>query len=67
MKVVKSTYHQLLNNIGFSIEQARRNAFNAVNTELVKANWEIGRHIIKYEQHGKERAEYGSELLSTLS
>jgi len=39
----------------------------AVNTELVKANWEIGRHIVEYEQHGEERAEYGSNLLATLS
>jgi predicted nuclease of restriction endonuclease-like (RecB) superfamily len=33
----------------------------------VKANWEIGRHIVEYEQQGKERAEYGSELLTKLS
>jgi hypothetical protein len=39
----------------------------AVNTELVKANWEIGRHIIEFEQHGHERAEYGSDLLARLS
>ncbi len=34
---------------------------------MVKANWEIGRHIVEFEQHGHERAEYGSDLLSRLS
>jgi len=32
----------------------------------LKANWEIGRRNVKYEQRGHERAEYGSNLLSTL-
>ena len=67
MKPTSNKYHQLLDIIGLTIEQARQNAIKAINTELVKANWEIGRHIIEYEQHGQERAEYGSELLTTLS
>ncbi|MDQ8141517.1 PDDEXK nuclease domain-containing protein [Chryseobacterium sp. CFS15] len=67
MKPVQSTYTELLDSIGSAIEIARQNAVKAVNTELVKANWEIGRHIVEYEQHGEERAEYGSNLLATLS
>lgn len=62
MKPSKNDYIQLLDSIGLTIEQARQNAFKAVNTELVKANWEIGRHIVEFEQHGEERAEYGTEL-----
>ncbi|AHF16749.1 PDDEXK nuclease domain-containing protein [Niabella soli] len=67
MKPAAVKYNQLLDNIGLTIEQARQNAFKAVNTGLIKANWEIGRHIVEYEQRGKERAEYGSELLARLS
>lgn len=67
MKLTKAKYNELLDNIGLTIEQARQNAVKAVNTELIKANWEIGRHVVEYEQHGQERAEYGSELLSRLS
>ncbi|RXM53026.1 MULTISPECIES: YhcG family protein [unclassified Chryseobacterium] len=67
MKPLQSTYTELLDSIGSAIEVARQNAVKAVNTELVKANWEIGRHIVEYEQHGEERAEYGSNLLATLS
>ncbi len=67
MKPFVNKYDQLLNTIGLTIEQARQNAVKAINTELVKANWEIGRHIVKYEQHGEERAEYGTKLLVRLS
>lgn len=67
MKPSKTKYNDLLDNIGQTIETARLNAVKAVNTELVKANWEIGRHIVEFEQHGHERAEYGSDLLARLS
>jgi predicted nuclease of restriction endonuclease-like (RecB) superfamily len=67
MKPGKTKYNELLDNIGQTIETARLNALKAVNTELVKANWEIGRHIVEFEQHGQERAEYGSELLTKLA
>lgn len=67
MKAPVNKYNQLLNSIGLTIEQARQDAVKAVNTELVKANWEIGRHIVQFEQRGQERAEYGSELLAKLS
>ncbi len=40
MKVSKNKYNELLDNISLTIEQARKNAFKAINTELVKANWE---------------------------
>jgi hypothetical protein len=46
MKVQKNKYNELLDSIGFTIEQARQNAIKAVNTELVKANWEIGSHNV---------------------
>jgi predicted nuclease of restriction endonuclease-like (RecB) superfamily len=67
VKLSVSKYNCLLDNIGLTIELARENAVKAVNSELVKANWEIGRHIVEFEQHGKERAEYGSDLLARLS
>ena len=63
----KPNYNKLLADIGLTIETARQNAIKAVNTELVKANWEIGRHIVEFEQQGNERAEYGTDLLAKLS
>ncbi|CAN5477896.1 PDDEXK nuclease domain-containing protein [soil metagenome] len=67
MKLSKNKYNDLLNNIGQTIVTARQNAIRTVNTELVKANWEIGRHIVEFEQNGNLRAEYGSDLLTKLS
>lgn len=34
---------------------------------MVQTYWEIGRQIVEYEQHGNEKAEYGSGLLNQLS
>ena len=69
MKLVKAktNYSRLLKDIGLTIETARQNAIKAINTELVKANWEIGRHIVEFEQQGNVRAEYGTDLLARLS
>ena len=67
MKLSKNKYTELLDNIGSTLQRARENAVKAVNNELVKANWEIGQYIVEYEQHGKEKAEYGSALLTNLA
>ena len=67
MKLQKPKYEKFLADIGLTIETARQNSVRANNTELGKANWEIGRHIVEFEQHGQERAEYGSELMAKLS
>ena len=60
-------YSELLDNIGSTLQKARENAIKAINIELVKANWEIGRYIVEFEQHGKEKADYGSSLLTSLA
>jgi len=49
------------------IEESRHKALYAVNTEMVRAYWLIGKEIVEDEQRGKKRAEYGKELLVTLS
>lgn len=67
MKPSANKYNQLLDNIGSALQKAKENAIKAINIELVKANWEIGRHIVEFEQHGKEKADYGSALLTILS
>jgi hypothetical protein len=49
MKISLRNYNLLLNNIGETLQNARINAFKAINFELVKANWEIGKHIVEFE------------------
>ena len=67
MQLTEKTYNQLLSNIVNTLQTARENALKAVNQELVKANWEIGKHIVEYEQRGNEKADYGSSLLANLA
>lgn len=67
MKPAKNKYNELLHSIGQTIETARLNSIVAVNTQLIKANWKIGRHIVEFEQQGQVRAEYGSDLLTSLA
>lgn len=47
--------------------QAREQAYQAVNAEMVQAYWQIGRVIVEKEQQGQQRAEYGKRLLRELS
>lgn len=63
----KNKYLKLVQSIGVKIEEARNRAIKAVNTELLRANWEIGKYIVEFEQYGNEKAEYGSALLDTLA
>lgn len=60
-------YQDLLDSIGNLLQQARLEAFRQVNSILVKTYWEIGRHIVVYEQKSKEKADYGSELLDKIA
>lgn len=49
------------------LETARARVYQSVNFEMVNAYWHIGREIVEVEQKGKERAEYGQNLLDSLS
>lgn len=67
MNITKKKYSKLIDNISFTIQRAKQNAYKAINVKLVKANWEIGKYIVEFEQEGKEKASYGSELLTRLA
>ena len=49
------------------IAQARQKAYTAINSAMVEAYWQMGRRIVEQEQQGKDRADYGSQLLKSLS
>jgi hypothetical protein len=53
----------LLRSLRELIEQARQQVLRAVDTVQVQTCWEIGRHIVEFEQGGAERAAYGKRLL----
>ena len=41
-------------------------AKSAVNQLMTMRNWAIGYYIVEFEQNGKDRAEYGANLLKNL-
>jgi predicted nuclease of restriction endonuclease-like (RecB) superfamily len=49
------------------IRNARQRALRAVDTVQVQTCWELGRHIVEFEQGGAIRATYGQGLLVALS
>lgn len=49
------------------IRDARGRALRAVDAIQVRTCWEIGRHIMEFEQGGAVRAEYGKRLLPRLA
>lgn len=67
MDLLPQDYQYLIAGIGNLLIAGREKAAQEVNTILVQTYWEIGRYIVEYEQRGKEKAEYGSQLFDRLS
>ena len=61
------TYEELLRQVGDTLQSGRAKLAAVVQNTTVQTYWEIGRHIVEYEQAGNEKAEYGSSLLKRLS
>ncbi len=61
------TESSFVNDIKQIVEQGRRASYGAVNAVMIKTYWHIGKRIVEQEQNGKERAEYGKQLIEILS
>lgn len=57
----------LLGELGELIRHARQKVLRVVDTIQVQTCWQIGRHIVEFEQEGARRAGYGKQLLSILA
>ena len=60
-------FNSLIRSIQAVDEQLTVRAARAVNASLTIRNWLIGFYIQEYEQHGKDRAEYGDRLIPRLA
>jgi hypothetical protein len=49
------------------IQKGRQRALQAVDVVQVRTCWEVGRHIVEFEQGGIHRAEYGARLIPRLA
>ncbi|MFC3415437.1 DUF1016 N-terminal domain-containing protein [Algoriphagus hitonicola] len=67
-KSLSHTDYQLLKTeISKLLQAGRVQAGRTVNTILVQTYWQIGRHIVEFEQGGEVKSEYGTNLLDRLS
>lgn len=63
----EATFSGLIQNIQTTHRELSAQAGRAVNISLTLRNWLIGHYIAEYELNGKDRAEYGEKLLSSLA
>ena len=57
---------QYIQDIKQILAQARQKSYQAINSAMVEAYWKIGEKIVLEEQQGKDRAEYGKEIIKTI-
>jgi predicted nuclease of restriction endonuclease-like (RecB) superfamily len=67
MGVESAALNGLVGQLRDLIAQARAQALRTVDAVQVRACWEIGRHIVDFEQQGHARATYGARLLPQLA
>lgn len=67
LPIESAGFNALLDRLRGIIRQARRQALRAVDIVQVRTGWEMGRHIIEFQQGGAARAKYGAHLLSRLA
>jgi predicted nuclease of restriction endonuclease-like (RecB) superfamily len=58
---------ELLEALRGLIQQGRQKALRAVDMVQVQTCWQVGRHIVEFEQGGESRASYGQRLLPRLA
>jgi len=60
-------YHALVESTVALHRESSGRAALAENRWLILRNWEIGAHLVEFEQNGEDRAKYGARLLTVLS
>lgn len=61
------SYLNLINTIDNIFQIGQKKAVKAIQNELIDTYWQIGKHIVEFEQAGNIRADYGKKLLQNLS
>ena len=64
---INPLYHNLLGKISATYTHGQIKATNAVNVQLLETYWQIGQHIVEFEQGGNVRAVYGKALINNLA
>ena len=61
------TENLFVNDVKKLVEQGRNAAYGAVNSIMIETYWRIGQRIVEQEQKGRERADYGKQIIKLLS
>jgi len=64
---ITPTEQRFFADIAQILQTGRSQSYRAVNTAMLQTYWRLGQRIVKEEQHGLARAEYGQSILSKLS
>jgi len=64
---IEAGLQPLLDSLRELIQEARQKVLRAADVIQVQTCWEIGQHIVEYEQGGATRADYGKRLLPSLA
>ena len=64
---ISTNEQKLLCDIRQIISEAKNNAVRSVDFCRVKMYWKMGQRIFEEEQHGKDRADYGTYLIKNLA
>jgi predicted nuclease of restriction endonuclease-like (RecB) superfamily len=67
LSATKGNLSELLSELGELIRQSRQSILRTVDTIQVRTCWEVGRHIVEFEQGGVARAIYGKRLVPELA
>lgn len=67
LSVIDKSIDALFDKVVGLIEQARSHIATTVNIAEVYTKYYIGQYIVEYEQEGNIRAQYGKQVLKTLS
>jgi predicted nuclease of restriction endonuclease-like (RecB) superfamily len=67
LKLNITTNNEFSNKIIGLIEKSKKDIVQVINSQMVMTYWNIGKEIFLEEQKGQERAEYGKEVIDTLS
>ena len=62
-----SHYQTLIDTISQTFSQGQQKTIAAINAGLVETYWQIGQHIVEFEQQGSATADYGTALLKQIS
>lgn len=60
-------FENLVDQIINLVSDAKNVILRQIDDTLVTTNWHIGEYIVRFEQHGATRADYGAGLMSKLS